>query len=268
MHELIFAAMVFFLSTASAFADGDCPPRPATQQEQAAYSSAHAAAIAAVQPPPKDWLVTDKTDGLSICERHGTNDGPIWYWFKFDYKYDETVKSKAEQARITELEKKEDELVKARKQARRSGNNDELNRIEGDLKAVRGEIRKLKEDINNAYMQKMMSGELRDKMKVAGPANDHAEVIIKVNEDHAWISPQNAPFNVTGSGQGYWSMGENEHAVILLGEWEPKTFKSKWAKATVITKPQTIIIEIYAEREIAEKIARDMKLDRLREQIR
>ncbi len=56
--------------------------------------------------------------------------------------------------------------------------------------------------------------------------------------------------------------------MILLGAWDTETFKSTLARRTVITKPQTVVVEIRAERQMAEKLGREMKLDILKTQMK
>ena len=62
MKKIILSIILTVLAVSPAFADGDCPERPANQQERAAFQSTYSAAKAAVPPAQKDWAMTDSAE--------------------------------------------------------------------------------------------------------------------------------------------------------------------------------------------------------------
>ena len=168
MISLLLVAM-----PAVCFADGDCPDRPATAQERAVYAAAHAAANAAVPPQPQNWLLNDESNakaGERVPEcPGGVKDAPYRYRFPFRYKYDAAAVSQAgktaaadalkgtaeQQSELAALDKEHDELVAARKQGRRSGDQAAVNRIKVRLDQIRAERNKVEEEINSAYLARV-----------------------------------------------------------------------------------------------------------------
>ena len=286
MRYLTMVSLVLLFPSAVCFADGDCPSRPATPQERAAYTVMHTAAVAALPPAPQNWLRNDESDpksGESMPDcPGGAKDAPRRYLFQFQYKYDPAVREQGaraametalkgtpeQQARLAALDKKHDELIAARKEARRSGDRTAVNRIKDQLDAIRIEQDKVNEEIRNAYSERVKSGEMTKAMYAGVPARDKAKVTIYINKDREWIPQPVVSVSVAGAQHSYWRSNDGGSLVILLGAWDTGTFRSTLARSAVITKPQTVVVEIRAERQMAEKLAREMKLDILKAQLR
>ncbi len=87
MRYCVMGSLLLLLASGVCFADGDCPSRPATPQERAAYAAMHTAAVAAVPPAPRNWLRKDQSDPKSgelmpDCPG-GAKDAPRQYRFQF-----------------------------------------------------------------------------------------------------------------------------------------------------------------------------------------
>ena len=54
MQRFMMSIMLLALSASPVLADGDCPDRPATQQERDAFQALSGAAKAAMPPAPED----------------------------------------------------------------------------------------------------------------------------------------------------------------------------------------------------------------------
>ncbi len=173
-----------------------------------------------------------------------------------------------QQSRLAALDKKHEELIAARKQARRSGDQTGINRIKDQLQEVSAEQNKVSEEIRNAFENRMKSGEMTKMMYAGLPERPEAEVTIHINEDREWIPKSAVSINVAGAPHSYWRSNDGGSLVILLGTWDTGTFRAILARGTVITKPQTVVAEIRAERQMAEKLAGEMKLDILKAQLR
>jgi len=286
MRHLAMIGLALSLGSGLCFADGDCPSRPATSQERAAYTAMHTAAVAAVPPAPQNWLRKDESETKSgefmpDCPG-GAKDSPRLYLFHFKYLYDPAVREQQartamesaikgtpeQQSRLAALDKKHDELVEARKQARRSGDQTAVNRIKKQLNEVSAEREKVGEEISNAYLSRVKSGEMIKAMNTGIPDRDEAKLTLYVNKDKAWIAKPTVQLNVTGAQHSYWNSNDGGRLVILLGVWDGGTFRANLARSPVITKPQTVVVEIAAERQMAEKLAREMKLDILKTQLK
>ena len=286
MHYLAIVNLVLSLASAVCFADGDCPSRPATSQERAAYSAMHNAAIAAVPLGPQNWLRKEESETRSgefmpDCPG-GAKDTPRHYLFQFKYKYDNAVREQAaraamesviigtpeQQSRLAALDKKNDELVAARKQARRRGDQTVVNRIKDQLNEVSVQRDKVNEEIRNAYVARFKSGEITKAMNAGIPERDEANLTVYINKDREWVPQPPVPMSVAGAQRSYWRSNDGGSLVILLGAWNTGTFRSTLARSTVITKPQTVVIEIRAERQMAEKLGREVKLNILKAQMR
>lgn len=279
MQKMILIVLLMVMAVSPVFASSDGPKRPANQQERAAFQSVYSAAKAAVPAAPTDWDVKDETDvgeGESLPE--GRFDTPVFYWIKFKYTYSYEASDRADQnavsnamkgtpeqqARLAELDRKIEALDNAKKEARKNRDSAEKNRIRGEVSAAKKERDKIKDVISDAYVQRAMSGQVvADK-----PDRMDAELIIKVNEKHAWIPVRDQPMSIAGASQAYWCKGDNNggRLVILLGAWD-KNFKSDLARTSVVTKAQNMIIEINADQQMAETLARQIKLDLLKKQL-
>ncbi len=285
MYPFILSLVLIVLAVSPVFADGGCPERAATQQERTAFQSTYSAAKAAVPTAPKDWVVTDETAGKtgeSVPDCPGSPSGrPVCYWFKFKFAYSAEASNRAlqnavanamkgtqqQEARLAELDSQIRELEEAKKAAGKRGDRDEKNRIREQLKVAEREQGKLKMEASDAYMQRLMSGQVAADVDGAKPARQDAELIIKVNEERAWIPARNTPIQMPGASQAYWCKGENGgRLVILLGQWDAK-FKLKLAETSVVTRPQNMIVEISGEQQMAESLARRINLDLLKKQL-
>ena len=286
MRYGVMVSLLLLIASGVCFADGDCPSRPATAQERAAYAAVRTAAVAAVPPAPRNWLKKDQSDYKSgelmpDCPG-GAKDAPRQYRFQFKYTYDRAVREQAakaamenaikgtpeQQSRLAALDRKHEELIAARKQARRSGDQTGANRIKDQLKEVSAEQNKVNEEIRNAFEGRMKSGEMTKTMYAGVPERSEAEVTIHINKDREWIPKSAVSTNVAGAPHSYWRSNDGGSLVILLGTWDKGTFRSTLARGTVITKPQTMVAEIRAERQMAEKLAGEMKLDLLKAQLK
>jgi hypothetical protein len=286
LRYLAMVILVLSLASRVCFADGDCPSRPATSQERAAYTAMYTAVVAAVPSAPQNWLRKDESETKSgefmpDCPG-GAKNVPRRYLFQFKYKYDPAVREQRaraavetalkgtpdQQSRLAELDKKHDELIAARKEARRSGDHTAVNRIKDQLNAVRAEQEKINEEISNAYTARVKSGEMTQVMVAGVPARDEAQVTIYINQDREWVPKPVVPVSLAGAEHSYWRSNDGGSLVILLGAWDPGTFRSTLARSSVITTAQTVVVEVRAERQMAEKLAREMKLDILKAQLR
>jgi len=287
MQKKILMVLLFVTTVSPVFADGgDCINRPANQQELAAFQSAYSAAKASVPSAPKDWVMKDETEaglGTTVpkCPK-SSNDTPIYYWLKFTYAYSTEASDRADQnavsdamkgtpeqqAKLAELDRKIDALENAKKEARKNSDADEKKRIKEEVSAAKKERNKIKTELNDAYVQRAMSGQLSQDMDKTKPDRKDAELIIKVNENHASIPVRDQPVSIAGASQAYWCKGDNNggRLVILLGAWD-KNFKSDLARTSVVTKAQNMIIEINADQQMAETLARHIKLDLLKKQL-
>jgi carbon monoxide dehydrogenase subunit G len=54
---------------------------------------------------------------------------------------------------------------------------------------------------------------------------------------------------------------------LLLGPWNDQTFKMDLAATPVKTRPQSMVIEITGDRQMAENLARQIKIDLLKKQM-
>jgi hypothetical protein len=285
--QLFIVCVVFMvLCAAPAFADGDCPDRPASQQEQAAVQSVYSVVKTAIPAAPKDWILKDETDGrigttVPNCA-DGPKDRPKYYRFVFKYHYSSEASDRADQAavstalkgtpeqqvRMAELDGKIGQLNERKKEARRSGTPEEKDQIKEELKAAEKERSALTNEISDAYVKRAMSGSLAADMNKDKPAAKEAQVIIKVNEQRVWIPVQCAPEQIPGASHAYWCKEDRGgRLVILLGAWDIPQFKAKLANASIVTKAQNMAIEITADQQMAETLAQQIKIDLLKKQL-
>ena len=161
------------------------------------------------------------------------------------------------------LNQKHDDLEAERKLVRRSGDRAAADRIRDELKKVSAEQNKLNEEIIQAYSARVQSGEMAKEMAAGVPEQDGARLTFFVNADRAWVPQTAVPVDVAGAQRAFWRPSDGGSLVVLLGIWEPTspTFRATLAKAAVISKPQTVLIEIRAGRQAAEKLARELKLN-------
>ena len=61
------------------------------------------------------------------------------------------------------------------------------------MKAAGKERNRITDEITNAYVQQSMSGQLTAEMNKNKPAAREAQLVIKVNEQHAWIPARDQP---------------------------------------------------------------------------
>lgn len=286
--RLITALVVLTFSSTLCFADGDCPSRPATAQERSVYASTYAAAVAAAAPAPGDWVRKDGTkagggDAMPDCPG-GAKGAPFHYQFRFLYEFNQAVLDQAasaaaqnamkgtpeQQARIAELDAQHEKLVAERKEARRSGDRARVDRIREELRAVNDERNKVQDEITKAYVARVSSGEVAKATAAAVPARTSAETVIFVNTDRAWVPQGSESLSIAGAPYAYWRPNDSGSLVLLLGAWNPTSpiFRAVLRNAAVITTAQTMIVEIRAERQMAEMLARDMKLELLKAQMK
>lgn len=286
MRFLIGMSLIICFMSGDCLADGDCPSRPATKQEQIVYAAMHAAVKSAIPPAPQDWLMKDLSDAKSgdfmpDCPG-GHKDSPHRYSFQYQYKYNSALRNQAaaaaaanavkgspeQQARMAALNKKYDQLKVERNQSRKSRDRAEADRIGDEIKKVSAERDRLDEEIAQAYLAKVRSGQMAKEMSAGIPQHSEAQITFFVNADRAWV-PKNAEIvDVAGTQYSYWR-SDGETLVVLLGSWETTapTFRAGLARGAVITKPQTVLIEIRAERQMAERLAREIKLNAIRAQL-
>ena len=286
MPILILAGLILALMAPDCIADGDCPSRPATEQERMAYASMRAALANAVPKAPPDWLMRDQSDTkggefMPDCPG-GAKESPHHYSFKYQYKYDSAVRDQAAAAAVTDavkgspeqqammaaLDKKYDDLKVQRNHARKSRDPAAADKIRDEMKTVAAERNKLEEEITQAFVSKVQTGQMAKEMSVGIPERGEAQLTFFVNADRAWVPQTAVTVNVTGAQHSYWRSDEGS-LVVLLGNWNPTspTFRANLAKTSVITKPQTVSIEIRAGREMAEQLAREIKLEVIRAQL-
>lgn len=286
MRTMLMSILYLILAVPPLFADGECPERPASAQEYATYQAVYGAAKAAVPSAPIDWVVKDETDthaGSTVPKcQDGPNDRPLYYRIKFTYEYSreasdrvqQTVVSDAlkgtpaQQVKLAELDRKIEALEAAKKEARKNRDAEEKQRAREELKDLNRERHALKDEINNAYMERAMSGKVAAEINKNRPVLENAELVIKVNERSAWVPVKDTPVQVPGAAQAYWCRQDDNggRLVILLGAWDGN-FKSKLPKTAVVTKARNMVIEISGERQMAENLAKQLKLDLLKKQL-
>lgn len=290
MRYLTMASLLFWFIPPFCFADGDCPDRPATSQESAVYAAVHAAALAAIPAPPPNWLRQDESDlrrgeVIPACPG-GSGNAPHRYRFSFRYKYDQIGRLMAErnslasaaqgtaeqQSRLAALDREADELKAARKLARRGGDRSAVNRIEERLDQLRVERKKLEGDIADAFQDRLKSGgPSNGAPPEAQPRQPDAEVVVQINEDKVWAPrPTTEPLQIGGARHAYWRANDRGTLVVLLGEWkwEKNLLQARPAAGPLPTQPRTVVVEIAAERQMAEQLAREIRLEQLQAQIR
>ncbi len=287
MRYLIIMSLMLLVQSAVCFADGDCPTRPATEPEKAMFLSMHTAASAAVPSAPSKWLLNELTDpkaGGSVPDCPGGQTGsPVHYAFRFQYRYDSTAQIQAaneaaanalkgtpeQQARMAAFDKKHDDLIEARNQARKNGDRTAVERIREEIKTLNIERGKLQESIGQEFVAKVTTGGTAGKKPAGVPERKEAELTFFVNADRAWVPDTAVPLKVAGAQHAFWRTNDGGSLVILLGPWKPTapTFRAAIAGAAVVTKPQSVMIEIRADRDMAEKLAREMRLDFLQAQL-
>ena len=286
MRKILLTVLLVMLCATPVFADGECPERPANSQEQAAFQAVYNSAKAAVPPAPRDWVRSDETEqGLGTkmpnCSS-GPKDRPLYYRMQFKYKYSSEASGRADQnavtdalkgtpeqqAKLAELDRKIDALEQTKKEARKNRDQAAKDRVRDELKGLRREKNAINDEIMSVYMERAKSGQLNAEQNKAKPVRKNAEVIIKVNEKSAWIPVRDTPVAISGASQAYWCKeGDNGgRLVILLGAWDAN-FKSNLAGTPVITKAQNMVVEINGEQQMAESLARQMKLELLKKQL-
>jgi hypothetical protein len=286
MHRYILGIMLTFLAATPVLADGDCPDRPATQQERAAIAAMYGAAKAALPPAPVDWLLKDETDGklgttVPACPG-GKNDQPVHYRLRFRYAYSSEAAARedkgvvesalkgtpAQQAKLAELGRKIDELEEQKKTARKSGDAGEKERVKKELKTAEKERDRITDEISEAYVQKAMSGQIAADMSRNKPASREAELIIKANERVAWVPATDQPVSIPGAPIAYWFKSDTGgRLVILLGPWDARKFRAELASTSPVTRAQTLVIEISGDRQMAESLAKQVKIELLKKQL-
>jgi hypothetical protein len=200
MPRFVLSIMLIILAVTTAFADGDCPDRPASREERAAFEAVYSAAKAAVPPAPPDWVLKDETDpktGTVVPNCPGsTNDLPKHYSLRFTYAYSSEASDREDksavgaalkgtpeqQTRMAELERKIAALEEQKKAARRDRDAAEKERVRQELKAAEKERDGITDAINGAYVKSALSGRLAAGMNRNKPAVREAELIIRVNE--------------------------------------------------------------------------------------
>lgn len=277
MIRLLMIALLLGAAAAPCLADGDCNHfRPATAAEQQAYAAVRAAVSGAAPAAPQDWLRSDHLDlqsgdAIPDCAGLGAT-APLRYRFRFDYAWDKRVGEAAaqaagtslalgtagQQARRQELEMQLDAAREARKQARRAGNNAEYERIDAQMKALRAEQSALDEQVSQALMGQMQSGEWAAAMSAGTPQRQEATVTVHVNADVAWVPDDAQPVTVAGAREAWWRPGDLGSLVILVGPWDAKTHRASLGTAAPVTRARTVAIEIQAERAMAEAMAAGM----------
>ena len=105
-------------------------------------------------------------------------------------------------------------------------------------------------------------------MQAGVPERVEAEMVIHVNQDKAWVGKPPVQVNVPGAPNSYWNSNDGGSLVMLLGAWDTGAFRATLGKSGVITRPQTAVVQIKAERQMAEKLARELKLDILKAQLK
>ena len=271
------AAFLLLLLPALCQADGDCDHfRPATAAEQQAYAAMRAAVAKAAPAAPKDWQRSDQLDlqhGEAIPDCEGIDPtAALHYRFRFEYAWDKTIGSAqaqaagnsmalgtgGQQAKRQELEMQMDAAREARKQARRAGNTAEYDRLDARLKALRQEQSALDEAVSQGLMAQMQSGAWAQKMNEGVPKQQEASVSVQVNADVAWVPDDAQPVQVAGAREAWWRPADMGSLVILVGPWDAKTHRVAPAHGAPVTRPRTVVIEIKAERAMAESLATGM----------
>lgn len=277
MIRLLMIALLLAATAAPCLADGDCNHfRPATAAEQQAYAAVRATVSGAAPAAPKDWLRSDQLDlqagdAIPDCAGLGVA-APLRYRFRFDYAWDKRVGEAAaqaagtsmalgtagQQARRQELEMQLDAAREARKQARRAGNNAEYERIDAQMKALRAEQSALDEQVSQALLGQMQSGEWAAAMSAGTPQRREATVTVHVNADVAWVPDDAQPVTVAGAREAWWRPGDLGSLVILVGPWDAKSHRANLGTAAPVTRARTVAIEIQADRAMAEAMAAGM----------
>jgi hypothetical protein len=277
MIRSLIIALLLAAAAAPCLADGDCNHfRPATAAEQQAYAAMRATVSGAAPAAPKDWLRTDQLDlqaGDVIPDCTGLSaTAPLRYRFRFDYAWDKRIGeataqavgtsmalgTAGQQAKRQELEMQLDAGREARKQARRAGNTAEYERIDAQMKALRAEQSALDEQVSQALMGQMQSGEWAAAMSAGTPQRQEATVTVHVNADVAWVPEDAQPVTVAGAREAWWRPGDMGSLVILVGPWDAKTHRASLGAAAQVTQARTVAIEIQAERAMAEAMAAGM----------
>lgn len=286
MKRFLLSIALLLLSASPVLADGDCPDRPATQQERAEFQAMYSAARAAVPPAPADWTMTDETPAklgtvVPNCPG-GPHDRPMYYQLRFKYAYSAEASARQDQeavgaamkgtpeqqAKIAELDRKIAGLEEQKQAARKSRDAAEKERVRQELKAANRERDAITDEIMNAYTQRAMSGQMAADMSKNKPAARTAECVIKVNDKHAWIPARDQPVSIPGAPIAYFFKSDTGgRLVMLLGPWDSQTFKINLAATPVVTRPQAVIIEISGDRQMAENLARQIKIDLLKKQL-
>ena len=286
MQRFMMSIMLLALSASPVQADGDCPDRPAPQQERAAYQALSGAAKAAVPPAPADWVLTDETPGkpgttVPDCPG-GPHDRPMTYALRFTYAFSAEASQRMDQgavgaalkgtpeqqAKMVELDRKIAGLEEQKQAARKSRDAAEKERVRQELKTARKERNKITDEITNAYVQQSMSGQLAAEMNKNKPVVREAQLVIKVNEQYAWIPAKDQPVSIPGVPISYWFKSDTGgRLVMLLGPWDNQTFKMNLAATPVKTRPQGMVIEITGDRQMAESLARQIRINLLKKQL-
>jgi hypothetical protein len=167
------------------------------------------------------------------------------------------------------LNKKHDELKMERNRSRKSLDRAEADRIRDEMKKVDAERDRLEEEITRAYLAKLQSGQMAKDMSAGIPERGEAQLTFFVNADRVWVPKDAVNVEVVGAQYSYWR-SDGGSLVVLLGRWEPTapTFRASLARGAVITRPQTVSIEIRAERQLAEKLGREIKLKSIAAQLK
>lgn len=276
MIRLLTAFFVLSLPVAC-LADGDCGHfRAASAAEQQAYAAVRAAVAKAAPAAPQDWRRTDQLDlqaGDAIPDcLEGSATRPLRYRFRFDYAWNRDVGTAAmqarnnemglgtaaQQARRQELEMQLDAAREARKQARRAGNTAEYDRLDAQMKALRAEQSALDEAVSQALLGQMQSGEWARAMGEGIPQRQEASVSVQVNADAAWVPQDAQPVALAGAREAWWRPGDLGSLVILVGPWDAATHRATPAAGAPVTRARTVVIEIQAERQMAEALAAGM----------
>lgn len=277
MIRSLLIALLLAAAAAPCLADGDCNHfRPATAAEQQAYAAVRATVSKAAPAAPQDWLRSDQLDlqaGDAIPDCEGLSPtAPLRYRFRFAYAWDKRVGEAAaqaagtslalgtagQQAKRQELEMQLDAAREARKLARRAGNNAEYERIDAQMKALRAEQSALDEQVSQALLGQMQSGEWAEAMSAGTPKRQDATVTVHVNADVARVPEDAQPVTVAGAREAWWRPGDMGSLVILVGPWDAKTHRANLGTGAPVTRARTVAIEIQAERALAETLAAGM----------
>jgi hypothetical protein len=213
MKRCLVLTMCFLLPAALGLADGDGPARKMTGPEAAAFNALKNAFQSALPKPPANY---------AIAIRSGNDSGEIMlpeaikpdqmarmsftatYTLSREFREgqqrasftDRAKGTPEQQARLTALDAKEAELTRARDHTRDRG---EKERIRGELKAVRDEGNKLREQVMADYQAWVASGGATAALQNADKALPAKELTVRayVNQE-VNVNDKAAPYKLPG----------------------------------------------------------------------